>query len=66
MKAAVYSRYGGPQVVQIADLPTPVPRQNEVLIRVLASTVSSGDLISEQPQQPSTAARRTVARRPVR
>jgi NADPH:quinone reductase-like Zn-dependent oxidoreductase len=43
MKTAFYSRYGGPQVVQIADRPTPVPRQSEVLIRVLATTVSSGD-----------------------
>lgn len=43
MRAATYTRYGGPEVVQITELPAPVPRQGEVLIRVLATTVSSGD-----------------------
>lgn len=43
MKAAVYRRYGPPDVVQVEDLPTPVPGDREVLIRVHASTVSSGD-----------------------
>lgn len=43
MKAAVYHRYGGPEVVSIADVETPAPRDNEVLIRVCATTVSSGD-----------------------
>jgi NADPH:quinone reductase-like Zn-dependent oxidoreductase len=43
MKAAVYTRYGGPQVVQIGDVPSPQPRKGEVLIRMLATTVSSGD-----------------------
>jgi NADPH:quinone reductase-like Zn-dependent oxidoreductase len=43
MKAAVYTRYGGPDVGQISDVLAPVPRPGEVLIRVVASTVSSGD-----------------------
>lgn len=43
MKAATYTRYGGPGVVQITELPAPAPGPGEVLIRVLASTVSSGD-----------------------
>lgn len=43
MKAAIYTRYGPPEVVHIADLPTPAPKDNEVLIRIHASTVSTGD-----------------------
>lgn len=43
MKAAVYSRYGAPDVVTVRDVPTPTPRAGEVRIRVHATTVSSGD-----------------------
>lgn len=43
MRAAVYGRYGPPEVVAIREVPTPVPRDHEVLIRVRATTVSSGD-----------------------
>lgn len=43
MKAAVYERYGPPEVMHIADVPTPTPAADEVLIKVRASTVSMGD-----------------------
>ncbi|MCX7300253.1 MAG: NAD(P)-dependent alcohol dehydrogenase [Rhodobacterales bacterium] len=43
MKAAVYRRYGPPDVVKIEEIPTPTPRDNEVLIRVNATTVSTAD-----------------------
>ena len=43
MKAAIVTRYGPPEVVHIADLPTPAPKDSEVLIRIHASTVSTGD-----------------------
>src|SRR5688572_19697257 len=43
MRAAVYERYGPPEVVQLKDVPTPVPRPDEVLIKVRATTVTSGD-----------------------
>ena len=43
MKAAVATAYGGAQVVQLRDVPDPVPMANEVLVRVHATTVSSGD-----------------------
>jgi NADPH:quinone reductase-like Zn-dependent oxidoreductase len=43
MKAAVYHRYGPPDVVTITDVPTPTPKDNEVLIRVHATTVSTAD-----------------------
>jgi NADPH:quinone reductase-like Zn-dependent oxidoreductase len=43
MKAAVYTRYGPPEVVEIVDVPKPVPKHDEVLIKVRATTVSSAD-----------------------
>ncbi len=43
MKAAVYTRYGGPDVVRLAEIPTPSPRNDEVLIRVHATTVNRTD-----------------------
>src|SRR5690348_7893911 len=43
MRAAVYDRFGGPEVVRLADMPIPQPGANDVLIRVVASTVSAAD-----------------------
>lgn len=43
MQAFVYRRYGGPEVVERAEVPKPVPRANEVLVRIQATTVTSGD-----------------------
>ncbi len=43
MKAAVYSRYGPPDVLQIKDVEKPVPKDNEVLIKVRAASVNPLD-----------------------
>ncbi len=43
MKAAVYYKYGPPEVVQFAELPKPVPKEQEVLVKVHASTVNRTD-----------------------
>lgn len=43
MKAAIYTRYGNADVVRLAEIPTPVPGPDEVLIRVHASTVTTAD-----------------------
>lgn len=43
MKAAVYTRYGPPEVVQITDIEKPVPKENEVLIKVRAASVNPLD-----------------------
>lgn len=43
MKAVVYERYGGPDVVELREIPTPAPRVSEVRIRTYATTVTSGD-----------------------
>jgi NADPH:quinone reductase-like Zn-dependent oxidoreductase len=43
MKAAVQTAYGAPEVVVIRDIAKPVPKDNEVLVRIIATTVTSGD-----------------------
>jgi NADPH:quinone reductase-like Zn-dependent oxidoreductase len=43
MKAVVCTRYGPPEVLRLQELVTPVPRKNEVRIRIRATAVTSSD-----------------------
>lgn len=43
MRAVICRRYGPPDVFEMADVPRPVPRADELLVRVVASTVSAPD-----------------------
>jgi NADPH:quinone reductase-like Zn-dependent oxidoreductase len=43
MRAVVHDRYGPPEVLRIDEVERPVPREDEVLVRVHASTVTRGD-----------------------
>ncbi len=43
MKAIICERYGPPEVLQLKDLPKPVPAENQVLVKVRASSINPAD-----------------------
>jgi len=43
MHAAVFERYGAPELVHVTEVPRPEPRAGEVLVRVRAAAVTSAD-----------------------
>ena len=50
MKAVVYTQYGSPDVLQFKEVEKPVPKDNEVLIKIIATTVNRTDCGFRQPE----------------
>ncbi|UZR97678.1 NAD(P)-dependent alcohol dehydrogenase [Chondrinema litorale] len=43
MKAVICTKYGAPEVLQIREVPKPIPRPNEILIKIKSTTVTVAD-----------------------
>jgi NADPH:quinone reductase-like Zn-dependent oxidoreductase len=66
MRAVVHDRYGPPEVLRVAEVERPVPKEDEVLVRVHASTVTRGDAMGVRSVEYRFARLFTGIRRPRR
>jgi len=53
MRAVVYDRYGPPDVLRLEDVERPVPKEDEVLIRIHATTVTRADCATREANRRS-------------
>ena len=53
MRAVVYDRYGPPDVLRLEDVELPTPKQDEVLVKIRATTVTRADCATREANRRS-------------
>ncbi len=44
MKAVICTKYGSPEVLQIQEVAKPIPKESQILVKIVATAVNSGDV----------------------